>query len=42
MVNEVAERYGLKANHMSSWGTLAQQDMLVLQEPEDFVECLGH
>lgn len=38
MVNEVAERYGIKANHLSSWRTLARQGKLVLPEPEDTVE----
>ncbi|MBB4274104.1 transposase [Rhizobium mongolense] len=37
-VNEVAERHGLKANHLSSWRTLARQGKLVLPEPEDVVE----
>ncbi|MBP2568358.1 transposase [Agrobacterium tumefaciens] len=37
-VNEVAERHGLKANHLSSWRTLARQGKLVLPEPEDSVE----
>ena len=38
MVNEVAERYGIKANHLSSWRTLARQGKLLLPEPEDAVE----
>lgn len=37
-VNEVAERHGMKANHLSSWRTLARQGKLVLPEPEDSVE----
>jgi transposase len=37
-VNKVAERYGMKANHLSSWRTLARQGKLVLPEPEDVVE----
>jgi transposase len=37
-VNEVAERHGIKANHLSSWRTLARQGKLVLPEPEDAVE----
>ncbi|MGI0523090.1 IS66-like element accessory protein TnpA [Rhizobium giardinii] len=37
-VNEVAERHGVKANHLSSWRTLARQGKLVLPAPEDAVE----
>jgi transposase len=36
-VNEVAERHGLKANHLS-WRTLARQGKLILPEQEDSVE----
>ncbi|WP_280515804.1 IS66-like element accessory protein TnpA [Neoaquamicrobium sediminum] len=37
-VSEVAERHGLKANHVSSWRTLARNWKLVLPAPEDPVE----
>lgn len=37
-VNEVAERHGLKANHLSSWRTLARQGKLTLPAPQDAVE----
>lgn len=38
MVNEVAERYGLRANRLSTWRTMARQGKLVLPAPEDGVE----
>lgn len=31
-VNEVAHRHGLKANHLSSWRTLARQGKLIVPE----------
>ena len=37
-VGEVADRYGLKANHVSSWRTLARKGQLVLPASEDAVE----
>ncbi|ANL10288.1 hypothetical protein AMJ96_CH02639 [Rhizobium sp. N113] len=38
MVNEVAERYGLRVNRLSTWRTMAWQGKLVLPAPEDAVE----
>ncbi|MBY5533010.1 transposase [Rhizobium leguminosarum] len=37
-VNEVAERFGLRANRLSTWRTMARQGKLVLPAPENAVE----
>lgn len=37
-MSDVAMRHGLKANHVSSWRTLARNGKLVLPAPEDPVE----
>jgi len=37
-VNEVAHRYGLRANSLSTWRTMARQGKLILPAPEDAVE----
>ncbi|MDQ0996322.1 transposase-like protein [Phyllobacterium ifriqiyense] len=37
-MNEVAGWYGLKANYLLSWRTLARQGKLVLPEAADTVE----
>ncbi|MET3598033.1 transposase-like protein [Mesorhizobium shonense] len=41
-VNDVAERYGLRANRLSTWRTMARQGKLILPAPEDAMEfCSG-
>jgi len=37
-VGEVARRHRLKANHVSSWRSLARNGQLVLPAPEDPIE----
>lgn len=37
-VNEVAERFGLRANRLSTWRTMARQGKLILPAPEGAVE----
>nr|WP_223216938.1 transposase [Agrobacterium pusense] len=37
-VNEVAQRYGLRANSLSTSRTMARQGKLILPAPEDAVE----
>lgn len=37
-VNEVAQRYGLRANSLSTWRTMARRGKLVLPAPDDAVE----
>ncbi len=37
-VNEVAQRYGLRANSLSTWRTMARQGKLILPAPEDALE----
>ncbi|WP_343051956.1 IS66-like element accessory protein TnpA [Mycoplana rhizolycopersici] len=37
-VNAVAQRYGLRANSLSTWRTMARQGKLILPAPEDAVE----
>nr|WP_247750210.1 transposase [Rhizobium sp. 16-449-1b] len=38
LLNEVAERHGLKPSHLSIWRTTARQGKLVQPAPEDAVE----
>lgn len=37
-VQEVADRYGVRANYLSSWRTMARQGKLVLPSPENETE----
>ena len=36
-VTEVAQRYGLRANSLSTWRTMARQGKLILPAPQDAV-----
>nr|WP_245182020.1 transposase [Sinorhizobium mexicanum] len=38
LVNEVAERHGLKPNHLSTWRMMARQGKLILPAPEEALE----
>ena len=37
-VKDVAQRYGVRANSLSTWRTMARQGKLILPAPEDAVE----
>ncbi|MEJ1117306.1 transposase [Phyllobacterium sp. CCNWLW109] len=40
-VVDVAQRYGVRANRLSMWRTLAKRGRLVLPAPEDGIEFAG-